>query len=307
MAKSSRDHSLEPRRGHEPEDESYLRLVGERVRRQRVQRGMSRKALSQASGVSERYLAELERGTGNASLLVLRGIATALHLRVDELASEREPHSGDLDLAIRQLECLTPEELSEARDLLIRRFGRVGGASLGRIALIGLRGAGKSALARNASQALGLPCVELDSEIEQASGMDLPEIFAVHGEEVYRRLENESLAAVVQTMPKAIITTGGGIVLSPDSYDMLLDHCFVIWVTASKEQLAERMRSDLGLKSPALSPRAKQELDTAMKSREPLYSRANARIDTTGKTPEAVLEEFMMLIGQIDQRKDAPV
>ncbi|MEO1205220.1 MAG: shikimate kinase [Pseudomonadota bacterium] len=307
MVKTTRDISSEPRRGNEPADEAYLRLVGDRVRLQRVQRGMSRKALSHASGVSERYLAELERGTGNASLLVLRGIAAALKLRVDELASEQEHKLPELRLAIRQLEQLDAHDLGEARDLIMRRFGRPTATAVGRIALVGLRGAGKTSLGRTAAQTIGVPCVELDREVERASGMDLPEVFAVHGEDVYRRLENEALVGVVNTMPKAIITTGGGIVLSPDSYELLLSNCFVIWVTASREQLAEQARSDLGVSSPSLSPRAKQELDAAMRSREPLYSRADAVIDTTGKSAEDVLEEFITLVSSQGRHKPQPV
>lgn len=304
MGKALRDTQAEPRRGNEPEAEAYLRIVGERVRLQRVQRGMSRKALSQSSGVSERYLAELERGTGNASLLVLRGIALALDLRVDELACEQEDRPAEISVAIRQLERLDADELAEAREMLARRFGRPSASTVGRIALIGMRGARKTSLGRNASQALGVPCVELDREIEQASGMDLPEIFAVHGESVYRRLEQESLSAVVSTVPRAIVTTGGGIVLSPETYEQLLASCFVVWVTASKEQLAERARSDLGIQSATLTARAREELDKAMKAREPLYSRADAVIDTTGKSQDEILKEFMDLVNTLGQAKN---
>ncbi|MEO1283191.1 MAG: shikimate kinase, partial [Pseudomonadota bacterium] len=202
---------------------------------------------------------------------------------------------------------LNADQLAEARELLMRRFGRPSAVTVGRIALVGLRGAGKTSLGRNAAQAIGIPCIELDREVERASGMDLPEVFAVHGESVYRRLENEALTGVINTMPKAIITTGGGIVLSPASYDMLLSNCFVIWVTASREQLAEQARSDLGMSSPTLSPRAKQELDAAMRSREPLYSQADAVIDTTGKTSEAVMDEFIALVSAQGQGKPSPV
>lgn len=307
MSKSMRESSSEPRRGTDPVEEAYLRLVGERVRLNRVQRGMSRKALSQNSGVSERYLAELERGTGNASLLVLKSISTALSLRVEDLISEQEMKSAELGIAVRQLEQLSSGELSEVRDLISRRYGRSASSSIGRIALVGLRGAGKTALGRNAAQALGVPCIEIDREIERASSMDLPEIFAVHGDTVYRRLENESLDAVIGSVPRAIITTGGGIVLSRDTYDKLLANCFVVWVTASEQQLAERAKSDLGLSSQALTPRAREELVKALRAREPLYRRANAVIDTTGKSNEQVLEEFLRLVSAADTGKDRPV
>lgn len=307
MSKTMREATAEPRRGTDPVEGAYLRLVGERVRLNRVKRGLSRKALSQNSGVSERYLAELERGTGNASLLVLKSISAALNLKVEDLISEQEPKSAELALVIRQLEQLSSSELAEVRDLMARRYGRTATASIGRIALVGLRGAGKTALGRNAAQALGVPCIEIDREIERASSMDLPEIFAVHGEAVYRRLENESLDAVIGSVPRAIITTGGGIVLSQQTYDKLLDNCFVVWVTASEEQLAARAKSDLGLSSQTLAPRAREELVRALRAREPLYRRANAIIDTTGKTNEDVLEEFLSLVSAADTGKHVPV
>jgi len=298
MGRENRAAAPEPRRGTEPADEAFLRLVGERVRLQRLKNGMSRKALSQDSGVSERYLAELERGTGNASLLVLRGIAAALNVRVDDLASERSEGSIDVRMAIRQLERLSPEDMEEARELLAERFGYPVNPAIGRIALIGLRGAGKASLGRAAARALGVPSVELDNEIAKASGMDVAEIFAMHGETVYRRLERESLAAVVGTMPRAILTTGGGLVLSPETYDLLLRKCFVIWVKASKDQLVERASSAIGLNGSGLSPKAQQEFERVMVSRKPLYERAHAIIETTGKNQEDVLAEFLAMVGK---------
>jgi len=297
MGKSLPNTAPDSRRGGEPEDEAYLRLVGERVRLQRVHRGMSRKALSQGSGVSERYLAELERGTGNASLLVLRSIAVALGIKVDDLAGEDPDRPIDMTIAIQQLQRLSPEEVAEARQLLSRRFGKSAlAAAQGRIALVGLKGAGKSAIGREAGKILGIPVVELDREIERASGMDLGEVFAVHGEQVYRRLEHESLSAVVNTIPRAVITTGGGIVSAPDTYDLLLASCFVIWIKASPEQLMERAQQDLTLRPEGLSRQAKEELLRALEAREPLYAKADAVVDTTGRSLEDTLGSLLDLV-----------
>ena len=173
---STSDSTSETRRGDAPADEAYLKCVGERVRLGRARRGMSRKVLSRASGVSERYLAELERGAGNASLLVLRQIADALGLEAAQLISDQPERPIDLTLAVHQLERLSSVELAEARRLLAQRFGKPSASARGRIALIGLRGAGKTTLGQLAAQALSIPFVELDREVERASGMELSEI-----------------------------------------------------------------------------------------------------------------------------------
>src|SRR5262245_2718235 len=197
------------RRGEAPA--AYLKRVGERVRLGRARRGMSRKVLSQASGVSERYLAELERGAGNASLLVLRQVADALGLEVAQLVSDGPERSIDLALALHQLGRLSPAELAEARRLLAERFGTAK-TKHERIALVGLRGAGKSTLGQRAAEAMGAPFVELDREVERASGMELSEIFASHGQAMYRRLERQCLEAVIQRFDRVVIATGGSLV-----------------------------------------------------------------------------------------------
>ncbi len=296
MGKSLHSPGSDSRRGGEPEEEAYLRLVGERVRLQRVHRSMSRKALSHASGVSERYLAELERGTGNASLLVLRHIASAMSLKVDDLVGEDPDRPIDMAIAIQQLEQLSPQDVVEARQLLVSRFGRKSASSRGRIALVGLKGAGKAAIGRACAKSLGIPLIELDREIERASGMDLGEVFAVHGEQVYRRLEHESLSAVVNTIPRAVITTGGGIVSSPASFEMLMSSCFVIWIKASPEQLVEKAQQELTLRKGGLSRQAQDELMRALATREPLYARADAVIDTSNKTAEETMRELFKLV-----------
>jgi XRE family aerobic/anaerobic benzoate catabolism transcriptional regulator len=293
MSKSP-DATVEPRRGTAVEEEAYLRLVGERVRLERVRRGMSRKLLSQASGVSERYLAELERGSGNASLLVLRQIAEAMSLRVSDLASEDAERSIDLQLTIRLLERLAPGDVVEARRLLHSRFGRTIDSSRQRVALIGLRGSGKASLARDAAKALHVPFIELDREIEKASGMELPEIFSVHGQAVYHKLERECLQAVIDRHARAVITTGGGLVNSPENFELLLASCFVVWIKASPRSHVERATKEGHLSTSSRVARpALAELSAILESRTPLYAKADASIDTTGKAPSAILSELM--------------
>jgi len=301
-AKEPPEQASEPRRGTGVEEEAYLRLVGERVRLERARRGMSRKSLSQASGVSERYLAELERGTGNASLLVLREIAAAMDLRVTDLASESPERPLDLTLAIQLIEQLPVSDLPEVRRILMARFGRPAASTKGRIALIGLRGAGKSTLGQEASKVLGIPFVELDREVERASGMDLADIFAVHGQVVVRKLELECLESVVDAHPRVLIAAGGGIVTSPEAFDLLLSSCFVVWVKAAPESHINRAVRQGFLKPAGTGRRALEEFKHVLEMRAPLYARADAVIDTTDKTAE---EALSMLVRLVKERETA--
>ena len=274
----------EPRRGTAPADEAYLKRVGERVRLARARRGMSRKSLSQASGVSERYLAELERGAGNASLLVLRQIADALSIEAAALVSDAPERPVDLTLALHQLERLSPAELAEARRLIAQRFGQAGASAQGRIALVGLRGAGKTTLGQLAAQALAVPFVELDREIERASGMELSEIFAVHGQAMFRSLERQCLETIVARFERVVIATGGSLVTEPATYDLLLSTCFVVWLSAAPDEHMGRVLAQGDLRPMADGPQAMDDLKAILESRTPLYAKANATVNTAGKS-----------------------
>ena len=278
------DTTSEPRRGAAPADEAYLKRVGERVRLARARRGMSRKSLSRASGVSERYLAELERGAGNASLLVLRQIAEALSIEAAALVSDAPERPVDLTLALHQLERLSPAELAEARRLIAQRFGQAGTSAQGRIALVGLRGAGKTTLGQLAAQALAVPFVELDREIERASGMELSEIFAVHGQAMFRSLERQCLETIVARFEKVVIATGGSLVTEPATYDVLLSSCFVVWLSAAPDEHMGRVLAQGDLRPMADGPQAMDDLKAILESRTPLYAKANATVSTGGKS-----------------------
>jgi XRE family aerobic/anaerobic benzoate catabolism transcriptional regulator len=285
----------ETRRGEAPS--AYLKHVGERVRLGRARRGMSRKVLSQASGVSERYLAELERGAGNASLLVLRQVADALGLEVAQLVSDAPERSIDLTLALHQLERLSPANLAEARRLLAERFGNAK-APHERIALVGLRGAGKSTLGQRAAEALGVPFVELDREVERASGMELSEIFASHGQATYRRLERHCLEAVIQRFERVVIATGGSLVTEPATYDLLLSSCFVVWLSARPEEHMSRVLEQGDLRPMAEGPQAMDDLRAILESRTALYAKADARVDTSRKGEAQALAQLLAAVSR---------
>ena len=285
----------EPRRGDAPT--AYLKRLGERVRLRRTGRGMSRKALSRASGVSERYLADLERGVGNPSLLVLLQIADALGSQVAQLVSDRSDPPLDLALTIHQLERLSPPELAEARRLLDERFGSAR-AVHGRIALVGLRGAGKTTLGQRAAETLGVPFVELDREVERASGMELSEIFATHGQATYRRLERQCLETVIGRFHRVVIATGGSLVTEPATYDLLLSSCFVVWLSARPHEHMGRVLAQGDLRPMSEGPQAMDDLKAILESRASLYAKADATVDTSGKSEADALADLLAAVSR---------
>ncbi|MEQ1649449.1 MAG: helix-turn-helix transcriptional regulator [Hyphomicrobiaceae bacterium] len=277
-------------------DRSYLLRVGENVRQARARRGMTRKLLAQASGVSERYLADLETGSGNASLLVLKKIALALDLDVGDLVRDTPEPSVELALIVQQLERLGADDLVAARRLLTERFDGVVAQAQRRVALIGLRGAGKTTLGAKAAQQLGVPFIELDREIERAAGMELAEIFALQGQANFRALEYQCLKAVIERFDGAVIATGGSLVTSPKAYDLLLSYCHVVWLKAAPQTHMERVVAQGDMRPMADNPQAMDDLKAILDSRSALYSKANAALDTTGRPLESALSELLAIL-----------
>ncbi len=283
--------------------DTYLRRLGERVRMLRNQRGMSRKALAQHAKVSERYLAQLEVGKGNCSIVLLRRIARAIGLPVTQLVNERAEPALDLVLLTQFVERLPAKAVTEARDLLLRHFGEPSeDLRRRRIALIGLRGGGKSTLGRLLADKLGVPFIELDREIERRSGANLSEIFDMFGQETFRRAEREALEDVLRQHRHFVMATSGSIVTDPGTMELLLSSCFTVWVRAEPEDHMRRVMEQGDMRPMANSARAMQDLIAILKSREPLYAKAEASLITTGKTPEQNINELMRVIPASEPR-----
>ena len=223
-------------------DDGFLRILGNRVREARASRGMTRKILARDSGVSERYLAQLESGQGNVSILLLRDIAKALDIPLEVLLLDGPGPPVDLVHTTEFLRRLPPAELLQARQLLVQHFGGVDQAARrDRIALIGLRGAGKSTLGAKLAEQLEVPFLELDRLIEQEGGVPLSVIFDLYGQSGFRRLERRCLDDVIERYPRFVLATGGSLVSEPATFERLLTMCYTVWLRASPEDHMQRV------------------------------------------------------------------
>ncbi len=234
---------------------AYLSRLGDRVRAWRTGHGMTRKALAAASGVSERYLAQLEAGEGNISVLLLRKVARAMGVPVESLVREDAP----------QERC---------------------------IALLGLRGAGKSTLGAKLAQSLGIPFVELDREVEREAGAALGEVFAMYGQDAFRRFERRALERVLAQHGRAVIATGGSLVTDPSTYRLLLERCTCVWLKASPEEHMARVIAQGDMRPFKGRSAALDEIKKLLEDRNRLYSRADATVDTSGKTLKQTFNEL---------------
>lgn len=265
--------------------QDYLGLLGERVRNLRARRGMTRKILARDSKVSERYLAQLESGQGNISISLLRQIATAMSVPLEDLVRDGPDNSVELTLLVQRMARLSPAELTEAHALLIERYGRPPDIHRGsRIALIGMRGAGKTTLGRMLAQHIGVPFVEMNKEIEQESGMSLNEIFSLSGQAAYRRYERRALDRVIEQHPKAVIATGGSLVSEPATFDLLLTACYAVWIKAAPADHMSRVVAQGDFRPMAGNAEAMDDLRRILSEREALYAKADAVIDTADQS-----------------------
>ena len=270
--------------------------VGLRVRSARERRGLSRRILSEMSGVSPRYLAQLEGGAGNISIGLLQRVAVALDHRIDWLIGPEDPWTSEVLRVAELFRGADRPTQQEVLNLLSRSSGL--GDRAQRICLVGLRGAGKSTLGRAVGARLDLPFVELNREIETVGGMPLDEIMALYGQEGYRKLEADALDRVIATHDRMILAVAGGIVAEPETFVRLLSRFHTVWVKASAQEHMERVRAQGDERPMAGNPEAMAQLRSILDSREALYARADAQLDTSGRSVEMSIMNLTDLIAE---------
>jgi XRE family aerobic/anaerobic benzoate catabolism transcriptional regulator len=292
-AKQAAARKLTPHHASSAEASEYLTALGQRIRTWRARRGMTRKMLAVQSGVSERFLAQVESGHGNASILNLRQLARALNVRLEGLLLDGPEPPLEFLYAAESLRNLSAEELQEAQQWMADRFGQNGDEDRHhRIALVGLRGAGKSTLGPMLARELGYPFFELDRLIEKASGVPLSSIFDLYGQSGFRRLERRCLEEVLSENRSFILATGGSLVSEPATFQRLLSSCFTVWLRADPEDHMKRVIAQGDTRPMAENPEAMTDLKRILLEREPLYSRADLAVNTSETSAESALDRI---------------
>ena len=287
--------------------QAFLLALGERVRTLRSRKGMTRKAVAAAAGVSERHLANLEYGTGNASILVLLQVAQALQCSLAELLGDVTTTSPEWLLIRELLQRRSEFDLRRARTQLTELFGSSGVDAQGRnarIALIGLRGAGKSTLGKRLADDLGYPFIELSREIEQFAGCSVSEIHNLYGINAYRRYERRALEEAIQIYPEVVIATPGGLVSDSSNFNLLLQHCTTVWLQAEPADHLGRVAAQGDMRPMAASREALEDLKRILDGRSAFYSKADLTLDTSAQSLD---DTFERLRHQVRDRLHLPV
>jgi XRE family transcriptional regulator, aerobic/anaerobic benzoate catabolism transcriptional regulator len=281
-------------------DAGFLSELGREVRRGRAKRGMTRRQLAQASHTSERYLAQIEGGTGNPSVTVLRAIAQALDIPAANLLGELTAYNGTRAAVLDLVARLPDQSLAELARLIEARFLPSEPPDRARrIALVGLRGAGKSTLGRMLARHLGWPFIELDRVVEQDYGASIPDMIEMAGTATFRRHERAALARVIAEHEAAVITTAGGIVSDRESYALLLRRSRTIWIKARPEDHMSRVMAQGDFRPMAQNREAMADLVAILDARGPDYARAQAQLDTSGETVEQSFAKLLRISSDV--------
>jgi len=243
---------------------------------------MTRNQVSQESDVSERHLAQLESGEGNVSVVLLQRIAESLNRPISDFFATQAEEPAEKRLIQRFLERLPEDRLKDVVSRLVRDFGHEEGMRRMRIALIGMRGAGKSTLGAKLAAETNQRFVELDSEIERETGMPLGEIFSLYGQAGFRAIEKRTLERVLKENERAVISVGGGVVSERETLDYLLSNCYTVWIKAQPEEHMSRVMAQGDFRPMAANDQAMEDLRKILEAREPLYRKADLLLDTSG-------------------------
>lgn len=266
-----------------PEKDPFLLALGERVRLLRARRGLTRKALAQMADVSERHVANVETGVGNASIQFLRQLCTVLNCSLAEMTGDETASSPDWLMIREILRGRSDDDLARARTVLGELFDTPASelTRRQRIALIGLRGAGKSSLGRRLAEQMGVPFIELSGQIELLAGCTIAEIHALYGQTAYRRYEQRALEEAIRNHARAVIATPGGIVSEPATFNLLLTHCYTIWLKAAPEEHMNRVLAQGDRRPMSGNREAMDDLKRILESRAQFYSKADKTFDTS--------------------------
>ncbi len=289
----------------DPSRELLLAALGERVRTLRSRRGLTRKAAARAAEVSERHFANLEYGTGNASILILQQVAQALNCSLAELLGDVTTRSPEWLLIRELLAGRSEEELQRARLAIGQTLGQAPQKVRSQcVALIGLRGAGKSTLGALLADDLEVPFLELSREIEKVAGCTIREIHDLYGSAAYRRYERRALEETLQSHPQAVIATPGGLVSDVASLNLLLQRCLSVWIQASPEEHLSRVTQQGDLRPMAASPEAMEDLRRILAGRSAFYSKADLTVDTSR---QALADSFQQIRASVRAALQLPV
>ena len=284
---------IDVKKSRESINAEFLGSVGSKIKQIRKEKKLTRKLLSAKSGVSERYLALLESGKGNVSIALLRQVAQSLDVEPEILISNSAPINSESRLLLGLLAGLSSIDQLRFKDQLLKELRNSPSSRSYRIALIGLRGAGKTTVGQRLAVILSIPFIEIDREIEKLADAPLSEIFITYGQEGYRNLEKTCLENVLSNGQNCIISTGGSIVQEPHTYDFLLSTCYTVWLKASPKEHMDRVLAQGDLRPIAGNGSAMEQLKQILVKRQSNYEKADVTVGTDGKNPNIIASQIL--------------